>query len=637
MTHKSAIEKTPQQSQHNSDYSVASAGPDGAAITPPAYVLESLDVASTQNRPLQMKVGLSAGGGKSAPQNHTGLPDALRAGVESLSGLSLDDVRVHYNSLKPAQLQALAYTQGSDIHVAPGQERHLPHEAWHVVQQRQGRVKPTSEIEGTKINADKNLEGEADRMAIKSLQARNAGSIPSKATEDSSKIVQRKVGFEFQTGVQLQHPKKFTRNSPIEDHGTWSIDPDEIEDLSKGGQKCDLEYVTEPFEEEDSDGLMATMQGIANHAGTLKEKQQIGPEGVTVTALPKIVTAAPQATIGISLNKIAALIGMIDEPIFLGNTLGKSQSPTLFGMVSDTGKMMGQAQNFAAQAVQQKVKKGKGNFAEVEGMLTLIISYLLSSVTLEKTKEPKKYAKLLAPMMSRTNFRAMFLKVEKQVHQLLGYNVEPMEKQGIYWKEEHLENYWKSKGPKGRASTDIEGLEFDVGREFADWILNAAGIDGDTPVFPSGYLTPDLKLKKPLSGPTRRTWLRSIADPNAAQYESIDAREDYMQYLAQIKDFDPTRTDVLSPVPYGSTSLGLRVKETKPKSGQYEVRNPFELGNSLKVILELRRLPKGVPSTEWVSYALRLQSAMLAIKLSGMSQLEQDAWKARSMKNVYQY
>ncbi|HAP61901.1 MAG TPA: hypothetical protein DCR93_21180, partial [Cytophagales bacterium] len=32
---------------------------------------------------------------------------------------------------------------GTDIHLAPGQQKHLPHEAWHVVQQKQGRVKPT--------------------------------------------------------------------------------------------------------------------------------------------------------------------------------------------------------------------------------------------------------------------------------------------------------------------------------------------------------------------------------------------------------------------------------------------------------------------------------------------------------------
>ena len=49
--------------------------------------------------------------------NRTGMPDHLKAGIESLSGFSMDDVRVHYNSDKPATVQALAYTQGTDIHV----------------------------------------------------------------------------------------------------------------------------------------------------------------------------------------------------------------------------------------------------------------------------------------------------------------------------------------------------------------------------------------------------------------------------------------------------------------------------------------------------------------------------------------
>jgi len=76
----------------------------------------------------------------------TGLPDQLKAGVESLSGMSMDHVQVHYNSPQPAQLNAHAYAQGGEIHVAPGQEQHLPHEAWHVVQQAQGRVKPTAQM-----------------------------------------------------------------------------------------------------------------------------------------------------------------------------------------------------------------------------------------------------------------------------------------------------------------------------------------------------------------------------------------------------------------------------------------------------------------------------------------------------------
>lgn len=106
------------------------------------------------------------------PVNRTGLPDALKSGVEQLSGLSLDHVRVHYDSSRPSQLSAHAYAQGSEIHVAPGQEQHLPHEAWHVVQQAQGRVAATDVIEGgTAINDDPVLEAEADVMGRRAAQS----------------------------------------------------------------------------------------------------------------------------------------------------------------------------------------------------------------------------------------------------------------------------------------------------------------------------------------------------------------------------------------------------------------------------------------------------------------------------------
>jgi len=102
--------------------------------------------------------------------NHTGMPDQLKNGIENLSGYSLNDVKVHYNSSQPATLQAHAYAQGSDIHIAPGQEKHLPHEAWHVVQQKQGRVKPTAQLKGkTPLNDDAGLEKEADVMGAKAL------------------------------------------------------------------------------------------------------------------------------------------------------------------------------------------------------------------------------------------------------------------------------------------------------------------------------------------------------------------------------------------------------------------------------------------------------------------------------------
>ena len=110
--------------------------------------------------------------------NNTGLPDNLKSGIEHMSGFLMDDVKVHYNSSKPSQLNAHAYAQGTQIHLAPGQHQHLPHEAWHVAQQKQGRVKPTIEVNGASVNDDVGLESEADVMGTKALQMKAASTHP---------------------------------------------------------------------------------------------------------------------------------------------------------------------------------------------------------------------------------------------------------------------------------------------------------------------------------------------------------------------------------------------------------------------------------------------------------------------------
>jgi hypothetical protein len=133
-------------------------------------------------------------------ENNTGLPDNLKSGIENLSGFSMDDVKVHYNSAKPVQLNALAYAQGTNIHVAAGQERHLPHEAWHVVQQKQGRVKPTMQMKEFPINDDAGLEKEADIMGNKGLTGNfnlpNPGNSPLKNKTISTSISQRVIILE---------------------------------------------------------------------------------------------------------------------------------------------------------------------------------------------------------------------------------------------------------------------------------------------------------------------------------------------------------------------------------------------------------------------------------------------------------
>ncbi|MHB1099903.1 MAG: eCIS core domain-containing protein, partial [Burkholderiales bacterium] len=112
-----------------------------------------------------------------AKPNETGLPNNLKAGIESLAGMSMGNVRGHYNSSQPAQLNVHAYAQGTNIYVAPGQEKHLPHEAWHVVQQVQGRIQPTMQVkDGVPVNDDTELEHEVDMMGGQSVRHLAAGS-----------------------------------------------------------------------------------------------------------------------------------------------------------------------------------------------------------------------------------------------------------------------------------------------------------------------------------------------------------------------------------------------------------------------------------------------------------------------------
>lgn len=138
------------------------------------------------NRPgtlAQRKMQEALNNSSRVQQNKTGLPDKLKNGIENLSGVSMDNTKVHYNSSKPAQLNAYAYAQGNDIHIAPGQEKHLAHEAWHVVQQKQGRVKATMQMKtGIGVNNDMGLEHEADVMGTKALQMKSDVSVSSKET-----------------------------------------------------------------------------------------------------------------------------------------------------------------------------------------------------------------------------------------------------------------------------------------------------------------------------------------------------------------------------------------------------------------------------------------------------------------------
>lgn len=98
--------------------------------------------------------------------NNMGIPLQMKERFESVSGLSFDDVKIHYNSDKPAKLKALAYTQGNQVYIGPGQEKHLSHELGHVVQQKLGIVRPTARIGNLLVNDDPALEKAADTLPV---------------------------------------------------------------------------------------------------------------------------------------------------------------------------------------------------------------------------------------------------------------------------------------------------------------------------------------------------------------------------------------------------------------------------------------------------------------------------------------
>ena len=107
----------------------------------------------------------------------SGVPTGVRNKMEQTLNTDLSGVTVHTNSSKAKSVGALAYTQGTDIHVAPGQynpgtssgKRLLGHELTHVAQQMAGRVHPTGEVNGMPLNDSPSLEAEADKMGAKAV------------------------------------------------------------------------------------------------------------------------------------------------------------------------------------------------------------------------------------------------------------------------------------------------------------------------------------------------------------------------------------------------------------------------------------------------------------------------------------
>jgi hypothetical protein len=115
------------------------------------------------------------------------IPDQLQTKMEGSFGTDFSDVTVHEGSSLAKDLNAKAFTQGNEIHFAPGEyspestsgREILSHELSHIIQSRQGRVKATHQEQGYDISDQPELEAEADRHAkIATSGARIGGDTP---------------------------------------------------------------------------------------------------------------------------------------------------------------------------------------------------------------------------------------------------------------------------------------------------------------------------------------------------------------------------------------------------------------------------------------------------------------------------
>lgn len=124
------------------------------------------------------------------------LPDLLRTRMERAFGADFSSVRVH-ESAEAEAMGALAYTQGTNIFVAPGHhdpssregQELIGHELAHVVQQAQGRVVATEQATGAGVNRDPALEREADEGGARAARGESAVAAPARGDlERASRI-----------------------------------------------------------------------------------------------------------------------------------------------------------------------------------------------------------------------------------------------------------------------------------------------------------------------------------------------------------------------------------------------------------------------------------------------------------------
>lgn len=131
------------------------------------------------------------------------LPTPVQHKMERALGADFSSVRIHEGPLART-IGAQAFTRGTDVHFAPGQyqphttagQQVLGHELAHVVQQSQGRARPSTRVGGMAVDASPQLEHEAEQAGQRAAAGRSDGhasTSPKPIAASNSGVVQRRV------------------------------------------------------------------------------------------------------------------------------------------------------------------------------------------------------------------------------------------------------------------------------------------------------------------------------------------------------------------------------------------------------------------------------------------------------------
>lgn len=239
--------------------------------------------------------------------NTTGLSDGLKTKMEGTFGTSLDHIQLKTNSSFPGKVGAIATAQGPRIDIAPGHynpntstgQKLIGHEAWHTVQQAQGRVKPTVQMKtGHAVNDDKGLEAEADAMGEAVARAVNSPAIQAKSQALGVQPVQKAV-----TGPVQRYIASDTNVQAIADctyDFLWENKPEEwdmgmfLRNLNWVRHRMVEDFADEQFEDK-SINITSLMEAYMVVAFQLRPPTQAAlPSGLAKRAQVAAVTTDPR-------------------------------------------------------------------------------------------------------------------------------------------------------------------------------------------------------------------------------------------------------------------------------------------------------------------------------------------------------